>query len=164
MASSTSNTANAIGAEGGSQEPALSPGVAKALALVDRMSRKEKVTFLRMAGGLIGAHVSFPPAQAGGQGSSAPTPTPASKEAPSKEGKGKKKATSKEVSNPLAGSEAKASYDRVKKEVAKAKKAGEVPKDLVAALGSAKAEYFRALSKAKGTESEDEGESSQKKF
>jgi len=126
------------------------------LALAGKLKRSDQVNLVRALSGQLGMIAMFPAQiQAG-------SAAPAAKAAKSKKEKGPAKQA---PSNPLSGSAEKRAFDAAKKAVAKATKENSGQKlaatnPLVVALESAKDQYFRALSSAKGKKTEDDDSSS----
>jgi hypothetical protein len=129
------------------------------LALSGKLKRADQVNLVRALAGQLGMIAMFPAQLQGGVANSSSGGKASKKE---KKPKGPAKQA---ASNPLSGSPEKAAFDAAKKAVAKATKeaggqklAGDHP--LVRRLETAKDEYFRALSSAKGQKSEDADASS----
>jgi len=129
------------------------------LAQAGKLKRADQVNLVRALAGQLGMIAMFPAQLQGGVANSSGPAKGGPKE------KKKKGPAKQAASNPLSGSPEKAAFDAAKKAVAKATKeaggqklAGDHP--LVRALESAKDQYFRALSSAKGQKSEDADASS----
>jgi hypothetical protein len=120
------------------------------------LSRQEQLAVARMACGLVGGYLSFPGATVPAgptllRASSNDNGEGSSRTASSgrKAAKGPAKQAPK---NPLAGSEAKKTYDAAKKAVSKFKsahKGEELPLELKNEITRAKLEYFRFLGEKK---------------
>lgn len=126
------------------------------LSLSGKLKRADQVNLVRALAGQLGMIAMFPAqlSQTAGNPKGAKAP------------KDKKKGPATQAAtNPLSGSAEKKAFDAAKKAVASATKAAggqKLPADheLVRGLETAKDQYFRALSNAKGKKSEDDESSS----